>query len=263
MPPDLLPPELLPLILACAAASLAGLVDAIAGGGGLIQLPALMALYPASPLPPLFGTNKLASISGTGLALSRYLRQVPMDWPAVLPAAAAAFAGSFAGAAATSRLSPEFLRPAVLGLLCLVAAWTFASPGLGAAPRPLDSSAHRIPLALALLLGGSIGFYDGFFGPGTGSFLVFAFVRLGGMDFLQASAAAKLVNVGTNLAALCVFLPAGNVRPGLALAMMACNMGGSALGTRLALKHGAPLVRRVFQGVVALLIAKLAADLLG
>lgn len=244
------------LVWAGMASFLAGFVDSIVGGGGLIQLPALLLLYPDHPVPVLMGSNKLASISGTSLALVRYLRRVPLQWEGVAPTAITAFGGSLLGAWTLTRVPSGWMRPLALGLLVLVALYTFWKKDLGMEGQP----GARLGLLLGVLLGSTIGFYDGFFGPGTGSFLVFAFVGLGGLNFLEASASAKLVNVSTNLAALCIFLPAGNVDWSLGLTLAACNMSGSFLGTRLALQHGARLIRGLFMVVVLGFITKLAWD---
>jgi len=243
------------------AAFLAGWVDAVVGGGGLIQIPALFAAYPNASPATLFGTNKCASVVGTANATWRYARRVAMPWRTIVPAALAAFAFSYAGAAAVAWLPKAALRPLILLLLILAAAYTLARKDFGQLHRPAHTG-HR-ELAFASLLGAVIGFYDGFFGPGTGSFLIFLFVRWFGFDFLHASAAAKVVNVATNLAALAYFVPNGYWLPGLALAMAACNVAGSVAGTRLALKHGSAFVRRVFLVVVGLLIARFAWDTFG
>ena len=239
------------------AAFFAGLVDAMVGGGGLIQLPSLLLLYPDHPVAVLMGSNKIASIAGTSLAFFRYMRRVPVDWRGVAPTAATAFAGSLLGAWTVTQVPSGFMRPLALLLLILVATYTFWNKNLGVE----GTFKSGLSLSLGVILGSTIGFYDGFFGPGTGSFLVFAFVSLGGMNFLGASAAAKLVNVSTNLAALAIFLPAGDVDWRLGVVMAACNMTGAFLGTRIALRHGARLVRGLFMLVVLGFVAKLGWDL--
>lgn len=184
-------------------AFLAGLIDAVVGGGGLIQLPLLLAVFPGVSIPVLFGTNKLSSIAGTASALWQYSRKISIPWRLALPASTAALFGAAAGAATVSFLPPAALRPMVLVLLVVVGAYTWFKPDFG---KSKVEHERRYPRLLASLLGASIGFYDGFFGPGTGSFLIFGFVRLFGMDMLHASASAKLVNFATNLAALSFFL---------------------------------------------------------
>jgi len=250
-------PGLLALIV---AAFVAGGVDAVVGGGGLIQIPALFAVYPGESPATLFGTNKCASVVGTANATWRYARQVRMPWRTILPAAAAAFAFSYAGAAAVAWLPKDAVRPLILVMLVLAAVYTLKRKEFGQLHRPAHTG--RRELAYAALLGGVIGFYDGFFGPGTGSFLIFLFVRFFGFDFLHASAGAKVVNVATNLAALAYFLPNGYVLPLLAAGMALANVSGSMAGTWLALKHGSGFVRQVFLLVVGALIVKFAWDTL-
>lgn len=250
-----LDPGLLALIF---SAFVAGGIDAVVGGGGLIQIPALFAVHPTESAATLFGTNKCASVVGTANATWRYARQVKMPWRTILPAAVAAFAFSYAGAAAVAWLPKDAVRPLILLLLVLAAVYTLKRKDFGQLHRPAHAG-HR-ELAYAVLLGGVIGFYDGFFGPGTGSFLIFLFVRFFGFDFLHASAGAKVVNVATNLAALAYFVPNGYVLPVLAAIMAAANVSGSMAGTWLALRHGSAFVRKVFLVVVGVLIVKFAWD---
>ena len=247
-------------LLACAAL-FAGFVDAVVGGGGLIQIPALFSVLPGESPATLFGTNKCSSVFGTASAAAHYARRVRIPWRTTLPAALAAFLFSYAGAAAVAWLPRELLRPFILLLLIGAAAWTFRRKDFGALHRPTHAGGRE--LAFALLLGGVIGFYDGFFGPGTGSFLIFLFVRFFGFDFLHASAAAKVVNVATNLAALAYFIPHGNLLPLAALVMAVFNVAGAQAGSRLALRHGSGFVRIVFLGVVTVLILRFAWDSYG
>ncbi|WP_306605291.1 TSUP family transporter [Azonexus sp.] len=254
---ELLPPVLSWLIF---AAFVAGLVDAVVGGGGLVQIPALFIAQPGVAPATLFGTNKVASVFGTANAAWRYARQVDMPWRTILPAAASAFLLSYAGAAAVAWLPKEAIRPLILVLLVFSAVYTLMRKDFGLLHQPLHRGRHEF--LYALLLGGVIGFYDGFFGPGTGSFLIFLFIRFFGFDFLHASAGAKVVNVATNLAALAYFLPAGHVIALLAAGMAIANVAGSATGTWLALKYGSRFIRIVFLLVVGVLIIKFAWDTL-
>ena len=242
------------LLIVSLASLLAGLVDAIVGGGGLILLPALFVTFPQAAPATLFGTNKSASIWGTSLATWQYSRRVQMRWASLLPAAAAGLAGSLVGAWAVTQVDPTLFRKALPLVLLALLVYTLARKDLGRehAPR-LDG--RREALAAAGI-GVVIGFYDGFFGPGTGSFLVFAFVRWLGYDFLNASASAKLINAATNFSALMLFAFKGHVWWHLALAMALANLLGSLIGTRLALRHGAGFVRQVFILVVMALILK-------
>lgn len=245
------------LLILCTGAFFAGLVDAMVGGGGLVQVPLLFNVYPNTAPATLFGTNKAVSIVGTGFAARRYLGGVEMDWKVLSRAALAAFVASFAGAAAVGIFPPQALRPVVIGLLLAVLIYTLRKKDFGVMR---GDTVHPPRHALALLLGAGIGFYDGFFGPGTGSFLIFLFARCYAWDFLRASAAAKVVNVSTNLAALAWFVPAGAIMAKVAGAMAIANLAGAWVGAHLAMKNGAAFVRRVFIVVVSLLIARLVWD---
>lgn len=240
------------------ASLLAGFIDAVVGGGGLIQIPALFTTLPKELPATLFGTNKIASVFGTSNAAFGYARRVKMPWRTTLPAALAAFACSYLGAMSVAWLPRELLRPMILVMLIGAAAYTFWRKDFGAIHRP--QHAGRSEFFYALILGGVIGFYDGFFGPGAGSFLIFLFIRFFGFDFLHASAASKVVNVATNLAAIGYFVPNGFYIPVLAAVMASANVGGSIIGTRLALRHGSGFVRKLFLLVVSALILKFAWD---
>ena len=246
------------LLIVSLASLLAGLVDSIVGGGGLILVPALFATYPTAAPATLFGTNKSASVWGTGIATVQYARRVQMRWPVMLPAALAALTGSFAGAWAVTQIDPGFLRRLLPFVLLAVLLYTLARKDLGRTHAP--RYALRRETLLACVIGLVIGWYDGFFGPGTGSFFIFLFVRLLGYDFLNASAAAKLLNVSTNLAAIALFAAKGHVWWHIGLVMAVANVAGSLIGTRLALKHGAGFVRGVFIVVVGVLILKTGHD---
>lgn len=240
------------------ASGLAGFVDAIVGGGGLVLLPALFATFATAAPATLMGTNKGAAIWGTAIASWQYSQRVQLRWPTLLPAALAGFVGAFAGAWAVTVLSPDFLRKLLPLVLLAVLAYTLAKKDLGQhhAPR----LAPRAEWLTASLIGASLGFYDGFFGPGTGSFLVFLLVRVLGYDFLNASASAKVLNVATNIAALILFALKGHVWWHLALPLAVANVLGSLLGTWMALRHGAGFVRGIFLAVVSALILKTGYD---
>ncbi|MCF8152271.1 MAG: TSUP family transporter [Burkholderiaceae bacterium] len=251
----------LDLVLLLAAAMFAGFVDAVAGGGGLVQVPALLVAMPAESPAMVFGTNKLASVFGTGNAAIRFARRISLPWSIALPAAASAFVFSFGGAMAVSWMPKDVVRPLVLGLLVLVMIYTVVKPGFGAlSGLRLAPGQER---GRALLVGAVLGFYDGFFGPGAGSFLIFAFVHWFRLDFLHASATAKVVNFFTNLAALFYFVPSGYVLWAVGLAMAMFNILGALFGARLALRHGSDFVRVVFIVVASILIVRLALETFG
>jgi|TARA_R110001583_G_scaffold132142_2_gene284085 hypothetical protein len=238
----------------------AGFIDAVVGGGGLVQIPALFAAFPSVQPAVLFGTNKVASIIGTTSAAIQYGRRVTIPWRIALPGAVAALIGSWYGAKAVAYMPPTVLRPLILVLLILVAGYTFMRKDLGSISRegPHDFRATLTAAAIGLVLG----FYDGFFGPGTGSFLIFLFIRFLGMDFLRASVTAKIVNVATNFAAIAYFANNVEILWKLGLLMAACNLCGAVVGSRTALRHGTGFVRKMFLAVVSVLIAKLAYDTL-
>lgn len=246
-------------LLLAAGAFLAGLIDAVVGGGGLVQLPLLLAVFPQTAIPVLFGTNKLSSIAGTASAVWQYARKISIPWQLAWPASIAALIASALGAAAVSFMPAAAMRPLVLVMFVVVGAYVWFKPDFGKA-RKEKQRAH--PRTLASSLGAGLGFYDGFFGPGTGSFLIFGFVRIFGMDMLQASASAKLVNFATNLAALSFFVLHEGVLWQYGLLMAAANILGAQVGTLLAVRHGNHFIRYLLLVVVLLLLIKLGWDLL-
>ena len=248
------------ILFVLVAAFGAGVIDAMAGGGGLVQLPALFAAYPTTPHTTLLGTGKLAGFAGTTSAIFRFVRHVSIDWKLVLPAAVGAFVAALVGAWIATRIPPDRFRTMVPVLLTLVLAYTLLHKVFGLQHRPRGQG--RRGRSLAAAGAGLIGLYDGFFGPGTGSFLVFLFVRGFGLDFLHASASAKIVNATTNVAALVLFGLTGELLWLLGLAMAACNVAGAQLGSHLAIRRGSGFVRVVFLVVVGSLIAKTAWDAL-
>jgi uncharacterized membrane protein YfcA len=246
------------LLVVSLASLLAGFVDSIVGGGGLILVPALFATFPTTHPATLFGTNKGASVWGTAIATVQYSQRVQMPWPALLPAALVCFVTSLGGAWLVTVVSPEYLRKALPVVLLMVLAYTLAKKQLGRLHAPRFTGSRETLVASAI--GAIIGFYDGFFGPGTGSFFVFLLVRLMGYDFLHASAGAKLLNTASNLAAIGLFALKGHVWWHFVLAMAIANVMGSLAGTHLALKHGTGFVRGVFILVVSALILKTGYD---
>lgn len=243
-----------------AAAFLAGAVDAMVGGGGLIQVPALFsALADARPATVL-ATSKLAGLLGTASAAGRYVSRVRLPWPVLVPAVGAAFLASLGGAITVSHVSPALFRPLVPVMLSVVLIYTLLRRDLGEvhAPHALDRRAQLI----GALLVAAIGYYDGFFGPGTGSFLMVLFIRYYGFDFVHAAAAARVVNVATNATALGWFTWHDPPLWPLGFAMAGANVAGAQVGARLALKGGVRLVRAAFVLVVTLLILKTGWDVL-
>lgn len=251
---------ILELAIAALAALGAGCVDAIVGGGGLVLVPALFSVFPQAPAATLLGTNKATGIWGTAWATRQFAQRVQMPWAVLLPAALAAGCGSLAGAWVLTLVDPGGLRRALPLVLAAVLLYTLARKDLGRQHAP--PARHGVQRALACGIGAVVGFYDGFFGPGAGSFFVFGFVRLLGFDFLHASASAKLLNTATNGAALLLLASKGHVWWHVALVLALANVAGSLIGTRLALRHGAGFVRGAFIVVVAALIARTGWDAL-
>lgn len=243
------------------ASALAGFVDAIVGGGGLILLPALFATFPQALPATLFGTNKGAAMFGTAVAAHQYSRRVRVDWSALSLGILAALLGSFAGAWAVTMVDASFLRRLLPFILLAVLIYTLFKKDMGREHAPRFTP--RVRKMVAGAVGLTIGFYDGFFGPGTGSFFMFLFVRLLGYDFLNASAAAKILNVATNIAAITLFSLKGHIWWHFAIPLAIANMLGAILGTWLALRRGAGFVRVIFIVVVSSLIMKTAWDAFG
>ncbi|MEN3294200.1 MAG: uncharacterized protein V7642_3453 [Burkholderiales bacterium] len=245
-------------VILCIAAFLAGLIDAVVGGGGLIQIPALFASLPNVAPATLLGTSKLAGVWGTGAAAVNFARRVKVEWSTAAPAAMAAFALSFLGAYTVTKIPPDFIRKLLPFVLIAVALYTLKKKDFGSVHAPLHQGFRE--KLFAVVVGGGIGFYDGFFGPGTGSFLMFLFVRFFGFDFLGASAVAKVVNVACNSAALLWFGYSGHLLWQVGLMMAVCNVAGSLFGSRLAIRNGSGFVRKLFLVVVSALILRTAYD---
>ncbi|RZL87095.1 MAG: sulfite exporter TauE/SafE family protein [Variovorax sp.] len=240
------------------ASLFAGFVDSIVGGGGLILVPVLFSVLPNAAPATLLATNKSASVWGTAAATAQFHHRVGLRWNALLPAAALAFAGSLAGAWAVTVVPGGFLRKLLPLVLVALLLYTLARKDMGHQHAPRFSG--RAELAATGLVGLALGIYDGFFGPGTGSFFVFLFVRWLGYDFLNAAASAKLLNTMTNLGALLLFGLKGHVLWHYGLVMAVANVAGSLIGARVAIKHGASFVRKVFIVVVGALILKTTYD---
>jgi len=246
------------LLIVAAASGLAGFVDAVVGGGGLVLVPALFATYPAAVPATLFGTNKGGAIWGTAWAAVQFARRVTLARLTMAWGMAGALAGSFCGAYAVTLVSAGPLKRALPVVLLAILVYTLARKHLGREHTPRMTGGAEAGVAGAIGL--AIGFYDGFFGPGTGSFFVFLFVRVMGYDFLHASAAAKMLNTATNFAALVLFTWTGHVWWHVAAVLAVANVAGSLMGTRLALARGAGFVRIVFIVVVSALILKTGYD---
>ncbi|MCC3772540.1 TSUP family transporter [Streptomyces sp. UNOC14_S4] len=249
------------LLALCAAAAAAGWVDAVVGGGGLLQLPALLVGLPHVAPVQVLGTNKAVAICGTGAAAVAYARRGVLDLRTAVRIGLAALGGSLAGAFFAAGIDSAVLRPLIMGILLAVLAFLLLRPAFGteaAAPGPPVS--RRRALAAILVAGLGIGFYDGLIGPGTGTFLVLALAAVLRMDLVTASGTAKVVNVCTNVGALVTFSLQGSVIWRLAVPMAVFNLAGGAVGARMALKKGSGFVRGVLVVVVVSLVCRLAWD---
>ncbi|TDQ45011.1 TSUP family transporter [Actinorugispora endophytica] len=252
--------EIIALLLLAAAA--AGWIDAVVGGGGLLMLPALLVAFPTTPVATVFGTNKLTAIFGTCSAAITYARGVKFDPQVVWPTAGLALAGAGSGAALAGAVSSHALRPIVMVVLLTVAALVVLRPAMGAVAEPRLRTPRRLVVAV-LVAGLGVGFYDGLIGPGTGTFLIIALTSIIGLDFVAASASAKIVNTATNFGALIVFTLNDNVMWLLGLGLAVCNIAGAQVGAHMALKRGTGFVRGVLLVVVVALVVKLGFDQFG
>jgi uncharacterized protein len=236
------------IILLCIASFFAGFVDAIVGGGGLIQTPISLLLLPNIPVANIIGTLKIPGISGTSFAAFQYIKKVKLNWKMLFPMVIIAFAMSFFGSYLLVKVNNDFMKPILIFVLILVAIYTFFKKDFG------QSFSKAIPenkmLIFGLLISLFIGFYDGFIGPGTGSFLVVALISFLGFDFLNASANAKLINVATNLGSITFFVIKGKIIWAIAIPMAICNAFGGWLGAKIAIKKGNEFIRIFFLIVV-------------
>jgi hypothetical protein len=255
--------DLTPTVIAflTVAAFAAGWIDAVVGGGGLIQLPALLLGLPGAAPAQLLATNKISSIFGTATSSVTYFRRVGADLRTALPMAAVAYVGAIGGAVIGLNIPKSAFNPIILVLLVVVGAYTLFRPDLGR--ESLKRFHGHKHVALAMLTGFVIGVYDGALGPGTGSFLVFALVGLLGYTFLEASAKAKIANFATNLGALTVFAPLGHVLWQVGLLMAVGNIVGGYVGARTAVARGSGFVRAVFVVIVSAFIIRIGGSLLG
>ncbi len=246
------------LLILAVLAFVAGFIDAVVGGGGLIQLPALLIQFPQTNLPTLFGTNKIAALSGTIIAAVQYAKKVKFNLALLLIISLFAYLASGAGAKIVSLLDVQMLKPIILGILIAIAIYTIFKKDFGAIQ--LKQISLKKQMIYGSLIGIVVGFYDGFFGPGTGSFLVLGFVLFLGMDFMHASAYAKIVNCITNLSALVVFINQCNYLLNIAVLMGVSNIMGSYLGSHMAIKKGNAFIRNIFIFIVMLMIIRYGYD---
>lgn len=237
----------------------AGFLDSVVGGGGLIQLPALLINLPNTSIPTLFGTNKIAALSGTAFSAIQYSKKIKFNYKVLAVIGICAAIASFLGAKTVSYINVNTLKPLILVILILIAIYTFIKKDLGTIQTKKLS--FKKMMIYGSLIGLIIGFYDGFFGPGTGSFLVLAFVVVFGFEFVEASAYSKVINCVTNIFALIVFIKQDNYLLELAILMAICNITGNIIGTKMALKRGNTFVRTIFLAIVTLMILRYGYDI--
>ena len=246
------------IILLCIAAFAAGFIDAIVGGGGLIQTPAGLILLPHLPVATVIGTLKIPAFSGTALASLQYMQKVKIKWGLISLMAVIAFCAAYAGSTLLSKVDNDFMKPLLLVILICVAVYTYTKKNFGTHEEKDHSFTEKIWFSILIAL--VIGFYDGFIGPGAGSFLVLAFISLMGFDFLKASAHAKLVNLATNLGSIIFFVSSGKIIFAIAIPMAISNAVGATMGARLAIVKGNKFIRVFFLIIVMGTILRFAYD---
>ncbi|MGV9004208.1 sulfite exporter TauE/SafE family protein [Flavobacterium sp.] len=246
------------IVILCIASFCAGFVDAIVGGGGLIQTPITMIMLPGLSVANVIGTLKIPAFSGTSFAAYQYLKKVTMNWSLLVVMAVVSFAFAYLGSSLLTIVRSDFMKPVLLVVLIGIAFYTFKKKDFGA-HKIKELSQMRV-FFYAVLISMTIGFYDGFIGPGTGSFLVLAFVSLLGFDFLHASANAKMVNLATNFGSICLFISKGKIIWAIAIPMAVCNALGGFLGSKLAIKKGNSFIRHFFLIVVIIALLRFAYD---
>jgi len=250
--------DTLTLVFLCVFAFSAGFVDAIAGGGGLIQTPAALVLLPQFPVATVIGSLKIPAFSGTALATVQYLRKVTTYWPQAVVMCITAFIAAFAGSELLTQVSNRYMKPIIFIVLIIVAVYTFTKKNFGEQIHKAHTSKRKMGYIFLISL--SIGFYDGFIGPGAGSFLVLAFMSFLGFDFLHASANAKLVNLSTNVGSILLFLLKGTILWSVAIPMAICNGLGGILGARIAIAKGNQFIRIFFLFIITATLLRFGYD---
>ncbi|HEY0059109.1 MAG TPA: TSUP family transporter [Flavisolibacter sp.] len=239
--------ELYEIVLLCVAAFAAGFIDAIVGGGGLVQTPAALVILGAHPVSSVLASMKIPSFTGTAFAAAQYVKRVPIRWGLLGLLCTIAFFSAYAGSQVLLHVSNDFMKPVLLVVLTGVAIYTYTKKDFG---QQRKGEGNRYELLFSILISAVVGFYDGFIGPGTGSFLILLFIALLGFDFLQASAHAKMVNLATNLGSITLFIIHGNIIWLVAIPMAVCNACGSILGSRMAIIKGNGFIRIFFLVIV-------------
>jgi uncharacterized membrane protein YfcA len=246
------------IVLLCLAAFFAGFVDAIVGGGGLIQTPMGLILLPNLPVSTVIGSLKIPAFSGTSFAAYQYMKRVVINWKLLIIMMVVACPSAFLGSTLLTYVSNDFMKPLLLIVLSLLVIYTYAKKNFGQHQEKNISPKTQIFNAVAISF--IVGLYDGFIGPGTGSFFVVAFIAIMGFDFLHASANAKMVNLATNFGSICLFMFKGKIIWAVALPMAICNAIGGWFGSKLAINKGNGFIRIFFLVVVIGTLMRFAYD---
>lgn len=236
-----------------------GLIDATVGGGGLIQIPALLHALPQQSISTVFGTNKLAVWAGTFSSIFRFINKINFVWKLLIPTMISSFIFAYMGAMSVAYIPKQLMNYIVFLLLIIMAIYTFLKKDLGTHHTYVKCGKKEV--LLGIFFGGLIGFYDGVFGPGSGSFLLFLFIKVFGFDFVNASASAKVVNIGTFSSALLFFIPTGHVLWKIGVLVAICNIIGSLLGVFLTLRYGSRFIRVFFLILLTFLIIRMAINM--
>lgn len=242
------------LFYLCTAAFIAGFIDSIVGGGGLIQTPLSLSFLPNLPVSTVIGSLKIPAFSGTAIATYHYLKKVKIDWQLFLIMAICAFSSAFMGSKLLTVVSNDFMKPVLLGILIALGVYTIFKKDFGQTKE--IKLPRRTMIIFGVIISLVVGFYDGFIGPGTGTFFILGFVTLLGMDFLKASTNAKLINLATNFGSICLFLIKGQIIWKIALPMAVCNALGGFVGAKLAISKGNQFIRYIFIFVILLSICR-------
>ncbi len=247
------------IIILCIAAFAAGFIDAIVGGGGLVQTPATIVTLPNHPLATVLGTTKIPSFFGAAIAAVQYSLKVKINWKLLVVMCSFALLAAYAGSKTVATVSNTFMKPILFMVLIAVAIYTYTKKDFGQSVRTTVGKKNNI--AYCLLFAVIIGFYDGFIGPGAGSFMVLFFISIMGYDFLKASAHSKILNVSTNIGSIIYFSGSANILYHYAIPMAVFNFAGSLFGARLAILKGNKFIRIFFLIVVIGTIVRFGYDI--
>lgn len=248
------------LLLLCFFAFLAGFIDAMVGGGGLVQVPAALVLLPNLPATHVLGTLKISAFSGTSMAAFQYAKRIKIRLAILLPIAITASLAAFMGSYLAAQVSNATLKPIMLVVFIAMAAYVYTNKGFGSKQEATPTKKNG--LLLSVLTGTVIGLYDGFVGPGTGSFLILLFVTVMGYHFLQANTYTKLVNAGTNFGSIVFFASHGYIHWNIALPMAVANIAGNYAGVQMAFLKGNSFVRKLFPCIIIATIVRFGWDVL-